>query len=104
MKTNIIILLLFALTFSVNLVSAEAISHKVIKVIDGDTVYIDFNDNGIPEQNEKVRINGVDTFETKLNDSLEWQMKLYGLVFCISSKCNNMRNAFNSFLFKYMLS
>ena len=26
------------------------------------------------------------------------------LVFCISSKCNNMRNAFNSFLFKYMLS
>ena len=79
MKTNIIILLLFALTFSVNLVSAEAISHKVIKVIDGDTVYIDFNDNGIPEQNEKVRINGVDTFETKLNDSLEWQMKLYGL-------------------------
>ncbi len=79
MKTNIIILLLFALTFSVNLVSAEAISHKVIKIIDGDTVYIDFNDNGIPEQNEKVRINGVDTFETKLNDSLEWQMKLYGL-------------------------
>lgn len=80
MKTNIIIIiLLFALTFSVNLVSAEAISHKVIKVIDGDTVYIDFNDNGIPEQNEKVRINGVDTFETKLNDSLEWQMKLYGL-------------------------
>ena len=49
--------ILFALTFSVNLVSAEAISHKVIKVIDGDTVYIDFNDNGIPEQNEKVRIN-----------------------------------------------
>ena len=79
MKTNIIIILLFALTFSVNLVSAEAISHKVIKVIDGDTVYIDFNDNGIPEQNEKVRINGIDTFETKLNDSLEWQMKLYGL-------------------------
>lgn len=82
MKTNIIIIiiiiLLFALTFSVNLASAEANSHKVIKVIDGDTVYIDFNDNGIPEQNEKVRINGIDTFETKLNDSLEWQMKLYG--------------------------
>ena len=37
-------------------------------------LYIDFNDNGIPEQNEKVRINGVDTFETKLNDSLEWQI------------------------------
>ncbi len=79
MKENIIIILLFTLTLSINLASAEAISHKVIKVIDGDTVYIDFNDNGIPEQNEKVRINGIDTFETKLNDGLEWQMKLYGL-------------------------
>lgn len=79
MKKNLIVILLFTLTLSVNLASAEATSHKVIKVIDGDTVYIDFNDNGIPEQNEKVRINGIDTFETKLNDGLEWQMKLYGL-------------------------
>lgn len=83
MKKKIIISLLSSFTFtfalSVNFVNAEAISHKVIKVIDGDTVYIDFNDNGIPEQNEKVRINGIDTFETKLNDGLEWQMKLYGL-------------------------
>lgn len=79
MKKNLIVILLFTLTLSVNLASAEVSSHKVIKVIDGDTVYIDFNDNGIPEQNEKVRINGIDTFETKLNDGLEWQMKLYGL-------------------------
>ena len=78
MKTNIIILLLFALTLSVNFASAEAISHKVTKDIDGDTVYIHFNHNGISEQNENC-INGIDTFETKLNDSLEWQMKLYGL-------------------------
>lgn len=75
MKKEIIVcIILFSLTLSVNLASSEAILHKVIKVIDGDTVYIDFNDNGIPEQNEKVRINGVDTFETKLNDSLEWQI------------------------------
>ena len=79
MKKEIIISILFTLTLSVNLASAEVSSHKVIKVIDGDTVYIDFNENGIPEQNEKVRINGIDTFETKLNDGLEWQMKLYGL-------------------------
>jgi hypothetical protein len=26
-----------------------------------------------------VRINAIDTFETKLNDGLEWQIKLYGL-------------------------
>lgn len=76
MKKEVIIFLLFIL--SINVFAAETIFHKVIKVIDGDTVYIDFNDNGIPEQNEKVRINGIDTFETKLNDGLNWQMKLYG--------------------------
>ena len=74
-----IISILFVLITSLNIASAENFQHKVIKVIDGDTVYIDFNNNGIPEQNEKVRINGIDTFETKLNDSLNWQMKLYNL-------------------------
>ena len=53
--------------------------HKVIKVIDGDTVYVDFNDNGIAEQDEKVRINGVDTFETKPSVFLDYQMKNYNL-------------------------
>ena len=74
-----IISILFVLITSLNIASAKCFQYKVIKVIDGDTVYIDFNDNGIPEQNEKVRINGIDTFETKLNDSLNWQMKLYNL-------------------------
>ena len=58
---------------------SASVEHKVIKVIDGDTVYVDFNDNGIAEQDEKVRVNGIDTFETKLNDGLNWQMKLYNL-------------------------
>ena len=74
-----IISILFVLITSLNIANAENFQHKVIKVIDGDTVYIDFNDNGIPEQNEKVRINGIDTFETKLNDGLNWQMKFYNL-------------------------
>ena len=65
-------------TLSILPVSAS-VEHKVIKVIDGDTVYVDFNDNGIAEQDEKVRINGIDTFETKLNNGLNWQMKLYNL-------------------------
>ena len=77
MKKDIAILLL-ALMLGVNINNAEIISHKIIKVIDGDTVYIDFNDNGLPEQDEKVRINGIDTFETKLSDGLNWQIKLYG--------------------------
>lgn len=79
MKKYFIISILLTSILYVNLATAKEIPHKVIKVIDGDTVYVDFNDNGIPEQNEKVRINGIDTFETKLNDGLEWQMKLYNL-------------------------
>ena len=70
---------IISLMLGVNINNAKIISYKIIKVIDGDTVYIDFNDNGIPEQDEKVRINGIDTFETKLNDGLNWQMKLYNL-------------------------
>ena len=58
---------------------SASVEHRVIKVIDGDTVYIDFNDNGIAEQDEKVRVNGIDTFETKLNNGLKWQMQLYNL-------------------------
>ena len=73
---KILAIALILTTVSILPVSASVV-HKVIKVIDGDTVYVDFNDNGIPEQNEKVRINGIDTFETKLNDGLNWQMKLY---------------------------
>lgn len=41
MKKDIAILLL-ALMLGVNINNAEIISHKIIKVIDGDTVYIDF--------------------------------------------------------------
>ena len=56
MKKYFIISILLTSILYVNLATAKEISHKVIKVIDGDTVYVDFNNNGIPEQNEKVRI------------------------------------------------
>ena len=75
---KILAIALILTTVSILPVSAS-VEHKVIKVIDGDTVYVDFNDNGIAEQDEKVRINGIDTFETKLNEGLNWQMKLYNL-------------------------
>ena len=41
-------------TVSIIPVSAS-VEHKVIKVIDGDTVYVDFNNNGIPEQNSRAK-------------------------------------------------
>lgn len=52
---------------------------KVIQIIDGDTMYADFNKNGIAEKDEKVRLNGIDTFEVKPTQFLEWQMKNYSL-------------------------
>src|SRR5574344_2141536 len=61
MKKNLIWVLLI-LSFIISPVFAEQ-KYKVIKIIDGDTIYVDFNNNGIPEQDEKVRLNGIDTFE-----------------------------------------
>ena len=49
-----IILSILITAISVNLSYASDF-HKVLKVVDGDTVYVDFNDNALPEQNEKVR-------------------------------------------------
>ena len=53
--------------------------YKVLKVIDGDTVYIDFNRNNTIEQNERVRLNGIDAFETRISPKLEWQKRNYNL-------------------------
>lgn len=79
MKNKIVIFLIFATILCFNHSNAQTLSHKVIKIIDGDTVYVDFNDNGIAEQNEKVRINGIDTFETKTGAFLDYQIKNYNL-------------------------
>ena len=57
----------------------EQIEYKVLKVVDGDTFYVDFNGNNKIDKNEKVRVNGIDTFETKINDGLAWQKKIYKL-------------------------
>lgn len=59
--------------------NADETTYKVIRVIDGDTVFVDFNKNGIAEQEEKVRINGIDTFETRVLNGLAWQMETYNL-------------------------
>lgn len=53
--------------------------YKVLKVIDGDTVYIDFNRNNTIEKDERVRLNGIDAFETRISPKLEWQKRNYNL-------------------------
>ena len=75
---KILLLIIFANFLCMQCVANENF-HKVIKIIDGDTVYIDFNDNGMAEKEEKVRINGIDTFETKTGAFLDYQIKNYNL-------------------------
>jgi len=53
--------------------------YKVLEIIDGDTIYIDFNNDGRIQKDEKVRINGIDTFETKSSNQLECQANQYKL-------------------------
>ena len=43
---------------------------RVIKVIDGDTFYVRFHSENQDSEKRKVRVNGIDTFETKKNKSL----------------------------------
>jgi len=74
---NLLILLFVLLLSSIPVNSNN--TYKVIKIIDGDTFYIDFNNDGIAQRDEKIRLNGIDTFEVKPSVYLEWQMKEYGL-------------------------
>ena len=78
-KCLLVILFLLCLGGSVCAFSQD--EYKVIKVIDGDTFYIDFNRNNFPDADEKVRVNGIDTFENKKNPALQWQMQNYNLTF-----------------------
>ncbi len=53
--------------------------YKVLKVIDGDTIYLDFNKNNIADSNERVRINGIDAFEITASKGAYYQMWKYNL-------------------------
>ena len=48
--------------------------YKVIRVVDGDTVYLDFNNNGIADKSERVRLSGIDAFEVRPSENLARQM------------------------------
>lgn len=70
---SLLILFMFSLP-----ASAGQNTYKVLRVLDGDTVYIDFNNDGFIQKDERVRLNGIDTFEVKISPRLEGQMKAYG--------------------------
>lgn len=77
MKKFFIVIFILILFLSVSCTKED--KYKVIKIVDGDTVYLDFNKNGVADKDEKVRINGIDTFETKINRGLYWQTKNYDM-------------------------
>ena len=54
-------------------------TYKVIKVVDGDTFYVDFNNNNIADKDERVRLNGIDAFETKPSSHSKFQSAQYNL-------------------------
>ncbi|MFI3301171.1 MAG: phospholipase D-like domain-containing protein [Candidatus Gastranaerophilales bacterium] len=68
---------LICLITQASTIAAEQETYKVLKVIDGDTMYIDFNRDGYYQKDEKVRINGIDTFEVKPSYWLDNQMKQF---------------------------
>jgi len=78
-KMILLFIILTSMVFASYYINKKDGSYKVLKVTDGDTFYLDFNRNGFADKDEKIRINGIDTFETKVNDGLLRQMKFYGL-------------------------
>ena len=76
-KFLFLLLVLIVLQLSVS--ATKEGYYKVVKIIDGDTFYIDFNNNNIPDADEKVRVNGIDTMETRINRGLKYQARDYNL-------------------------
>lgn len=70
---KLVLIILLCFLFCSNSSFANIVTYKVLKIIDGDTFVIDFNSNGEIDKNEKVRVNGIDTFETKNNAILKRQ-------------------------------
>ena len=55
------------------------LQYKIIRVIDADTFYVDFNKDGYAQKNEKVRIKHADGFEVTVNKPLDFKSKSLGL-------------------------
>lgn len=53
--------------------------YKIIKIIDADTFYVDFNKDGKSQKEEKVRVKNIDGFEVTVNKPLDSKSKALGL-------------------------
>lgn len=74
MDKNIIVIISIFFILIGNCLSCDASStYKIIRVVDGDTIYVDFNNDGYGQKDEKVRLNGVDAFEVTPSKYLYYQ-------------------------------
>ena len=72
---KIILQLLLILIFSLS-----ANQYKVLNIVDGDTFDVDLNNDGVIQKKiERVRILGIDTFETKNKKKLLKQAKRFNI-------------------------
>ncbi len=78
-KLFLILLALLVSGFLIYLFVKSNAKYTVLKVVDGDTVYIDFNNNGIAERNEKKGLSDIVAFKTRPGYRLNRQMKDYNL-------------------------
>ena len=53
--------------------------YKVLRIVDGDTFDIDINCNGKIDKNERVRLLGIDCFESTINEKLQRQARRWNL-------------------------
>lgn len=61
-KFKISFICLFSLLFFNSFVVCDQSFYKVLKIVDSDALYIDFNNNGICDKEEKALVNGINGF------------------------------------------
>lgn len=67
MKKKFLLFLIVILYFFIiikSFSSASSSEYKIVRIVDADTFYIDYNKDGYAQKNEKVRIKHSDGFET----------------------------------------
>ena len=68
--------------------------YKVLRIVDGDTFDIDINCNGKIDKNERVRLLGVDCFESTMNEKLQKQARRWNLSSAEAYQKGNEATAF----------
>ena len=69
--TIIVLLLFFAIFNCLQITDKNEFNSKILKVVDGDEFYIDFNGNGKIEENELSKLADIKVFSSSKNKEIE---------------------------------